>query len=58
MRGLPETYQEQARQAVPMRRLGMGAEVAEAVVWLGSDAARFVTGVTLLVDGGRMAGWG
>lgn len=58
MRILPESYKEQARQAVPMRRLGTGDEVAEAVVWLGSDASRFVTGATLFVDGGRMAGWG
>lgn len=58
MKDLPESYRARARDAVPMRRLGSGEEVAEAVIWLGSDAARFVTGVTLFVDGGRMAGWG
>jgi NAD(P)-dependent dehydrogenase (short-subunit alcohol dehydrogenase family) len=57
MKNLPEEYKERARQAVPMKRLGSGQEVAESVVWLGSDSARFVTGVTLFVDGGRMAGW-
>ena len=36
----------------PMKRLGTPEEVAEAVVWLCSDAASFVTGVSLLVDGG------
>jgi NAD(P)-dependent dehydrogenase (short-subunit alcohol dehydrogenase family) len=36
----------------PMRRLGTAEDVAEAVLWLCSDAARFVTGQTLLVDGG------
>jgi NAD(P)-dependent dehydrogenase (short-subunit alcohol dehydrogenase family) len=36
----------------PLRRLGSPEDVAEAVVWLSSDAARFVTGQTLLVDGG------
>jgi NAD(P)-dependent dehydrogenase (short-subunit alcohol dehydrogenase family) len=36
----------------PLRRLGTAEEVAEAVLWLCSDAARFVTGQTLLVDGG------
>jgi NAD(P)-dependent dehydrogenase (short-subunit alcohol dehydrogenase family) len=56
MKDLPEEYKERARQAVPMRRLGSGQEVAESVVWLGSESARFVTGVTLFVDGGRMAG--
>ena len=58
MKNLPETYKDQARQAVPMRRLGSGDEVADAVAWLASDSSRFVTGVTLFVDGGRMAGWG
>lgn len=36
----------------PARRLGTPGEVAEAVVWLCSDGARFVTGQNLLVDGG------
>ena len=36
----------------PARRLGTPVDVAEVVVWLASDAARFVTGQTLLVDGG------
>jgi NAD(P)-dependent dehydrogenase (short-subunit alcohol dehydrogenase family) len=57
MKSLPETYRESARQAVPMRRLGTGPEVAEAVLWLCSDASRFVTGATLVIDGGRMAGF-
>jgi NAD(P)-dependent dehydrogenase (short-subunit alcohol dehydrogenase family) len=56
IRDLPEEYKQRTREAVPMRRLGSGEEVAEAVLWLGSEAARFVTGVTLFVDGGRMAG--
>lgn len=36
----------------PMRRLGTPEDVAEVVVWLLSDAARFVTGQNVLVDGG------
>jgi NAD(P)-dependent dehydrogenase (short-subunit alcohol dehydrogenase family) len=36
----------------PVRRLGTPDNVAEAVVWLSSDAARFITGQNLLVDGG------
>lgn len=39
----------------PMRRLAEPAEVAEAVVWLCSDAAAFVTGVALPIDGGATA---
>ena len=39
----------------PIGRLGMPEEVAEAVVWLSSDAASFVTGHTMSVDGGYVA---
>jgi NAD(P)-dependent dehydrogenase (short-subunit alcohol dehydrogenase family) len=38
----------------PMRRRGTSAEVAEAVVWLCSDAASYVTGHSMVVDGGLM----
>jgi NAD(P)-dependent dehydrogenase (short-subunit alcohol dehydrogenase family) len=50
----PERRQELiAPQA--MQRLGEPSEVAEAVVWLISDRASFVTGVALSVDAGAMA---
>ena len=39
----------------PVGRLGTADEVAEAVVWLCSDAASFVTGHALAVDGGFVA---
>ena len=42
------------RQA-PMRRLGTPEEVADAIVWLLGDGARFVTGQALGVDGGVLA---
>jgi NAD(P)-dependent dehydrogenase (short-subunit alcohol dehydrogenase family) len=41
--------------ALPARRLGKPEEVAEAVVWLASDAAAFVIGHNLCVDGGFLA---
>ncbi|NJN16247.1 MAG: glucose 1-dehydrogenase [Oscillochloris sp.] len=40
---------------VPLKRLGTPDEVAEAVLWLASDAAAFVTGHILAVDGGVLA---
>ena len=39
-------------QGLPLKRLGHPEEVASAVVWLASDAASFVTGHILQVDGG------
>ena len=39
----------------PMGRMGHLEEVAESVVWLCSDAASFVTGHTMTVDGGYVA---
>jgi NAD(P)-dependent dehydrogenase (short-subunit alcohol dehydrogenase family) len=41
--------------AEPVGRLGTPEEVAEFVVWLCSDAASFVTGAALSVDGGYVA---
>ncbi len=38
----------------PMRRLGEPAEIASVVAFLLSDSASYMTGETLLVDGGRM----
>ena len=41
--------------AHPVGRFGVPEEIAAAVVWLCSDAASFVTGVALPVDGGYLA---
>jgi NAD(P)-dependent dehydrogenase (short-subunit alcohol dehydrogenase family) len=38
--------------AVPLRRLGTLDDVAEVVLWLGSDAAAYVSGQTIVIDGG------
>jgi NAD(P)-dependent dehydrogenase (short-subunit alcohol dehydrogenase family) len=50
-----EGLAERARREIPLGRLGTPAEVAQAVVWLWSDAASYVTGSHLVVDGGLMA---
>ena len=43
---------ERAMELTPLRRLGAIADISDAALFLASDAASFVTGVTLVVDGG------
>lgn len=50
----PETAAQTAG-AIPMRRGGQPEELAEAIVFLLSDAASYITGVALPVDGGKAA---
>ena len=40
----------------PLKRLGEPREVAETIVWLASEAASYITGQTVLVDGGMYKG--
>ncbi|MGH9432694.1 MAG: SDR family NAD(P)-dependent oxidoreductase [Terriglobia bacterium] len=40
----------------PLRRIGRPEEIAQAALYLASDASSFVTGTTLVVDGGGLAG--
>jgi NAD(P)-dependent dehydrogenase (short-subunit alcohol dehydrogenase family) len=42
-------------QAIPLGRIGKPVDVAAAVAFLASDAASYVTGILLLVDGGSTA---
>jgi len=55
--GAPETMQRIAI-AYPLGRPGLPEEVAAAILFLSSDEASFITGVTLPVDGGYSAGKG
>ena len=48
-------FDELAVSMEPVGRFGQPAEVGEAVVWLCSDAASFVTGHPMVVDGGLVA---
>lgn len=49
--GLPERAIRAAKH-VPMQRAGQAAEVAEAILWLASDAASYVSGAILDIAGG------
>ena len=51
-RGLPAALKDQLRGATPLGRFGETAEIADAVAFLASDEAAFITGQVLAVDGG------
>jgi 3-oxoacyl-[acyl-carrier protein] reductase len=55
--GIPfDEARKQAEQRIPLGRLGRPEELASAVAYLASDIAGYVTGQTLLVDGGQTLG--
>jgi NAD(P)-dependent dehydrogenase (short-subunit alcohol dehydrogenase family) len=52
---LPDEYKEPMLEAHPVGRLGQPSEVANAILFLASDEASFITGAILPVDGGYLA---
>ena len=55
-RSLPEEARRRRTERIPIGRFGEAEEVAKAALFLASDDASFVTGHTLAVDGGYLAG--
>jgi len=55
---LPEEVRERAVKLIPMGRMGRPRDIANAVLFLASDEADFITGQTLHVCGGRSVGFG
>jgi NAD(P)-dependent dehydrogenase (short-subunit alcohol dehydrogenase family) len=54
--GEPEALFLQGAADRPLKRIGTPHDIAQAVLYLVSDAAAFVTGTALVVDGGGLAG--
>jgi NAD(P)-dependent dehydrogenase (short-subunit alcohol dehydrogenase family) len=55
-RALWEPAEEAVAKATPMRRLGEPEDIANAALFLASDAASWITGTTMVVDGGALVG--
>jgi 3-oxoacyl-[acyl-carrier protein] reductase len=49
---LPEKVKEDVKQLIPCQKMGLPEDVAAAVAFLASPAAKYITGHVLVVDGG------
>ena len=56
IRTIPEKVMQNMVAHTPLGRMGKPEDVAEAYLWLASDAASFITGTVLSVDGGLVLG--
>lgn len=50
---LPEPLKDKLKNKIPLRRMGRIKDIEDAALFLTSDAASYITGVTLVVDGGQ-----
>ncbi|MYE26362.1 MAG: SDR family oxidoreductase, partial [Chloroflexi bacterium] len=51
---LADEIREKAIEAIPLGRMGAAQDIAKAVAFLASDEADYITGQTLVVDGGMV----
>ena len=51
---LPQNVKEKMLEMIPLKRFGSARDVAEAVLFLASDAAGYITGKVITVDGGMI----
>lgn len=54
LQALGEDYLAEMAKAVPLGMLGEPSDIGEAVAFLGSDGARYITGQSIVVDGGQI----
>ncbi|MFE2994807.1 SDR family oxidoreductase [Nocardia sp. NPDC059246] len=51
---MPEVVRQQVAALHPLRRMGLPADVAQAALFLASDASSYLSGITIDVAGGRI----
>ena len=56
VKSIPEKIRQSMLDHTPLGRMGQPEDIANAYVWLASDAASFITGAVLSVDGGVVTG--
>jgi len=54
---LKEDWKQQLKKQIPLGYFGSPRDVAEAVAFLASEEARYITGQVLSVDGGMAGAW-